>query len=77
MGEIGAWKKCTLEIEMKKTLNEIEHNRIQKQRLLLDKQEQELKVSDFDVKIEEIDNKINTLNKSIEWFKGRLEVVKE
>lgn len=77
MGEIGEWKRPTLEVEMKKTLNEIEHTQIQKNRILLDKQEQELKIKDFDVKLQELDNKIITLNKSIEWFKQRLEAVKE
>jgi len=77
MGELGSWSKPTLEVEMKKTLNEIEHLEINKKRLLLDKQEQELKVNEYDVKVQEIDNKLTSLHKSIEWFKGRLEVVKE
>lgn len=76
MGELGSWNKDTLEIEYKKTLNEIEHLRITRQRTLLDKQEQELKVKEYDVRVEEIDKKLKVFDKTLEWFAQRFEATK-
>jgi len=73
----GEWKLYDFEYEKRKTLNKIEKNSIEIEKLRLKKREIEVGIAEIDLQISEKLNKMDTLRQTIQWCEEKINELEE